>query len=103
MDESTLKKPEEGVYIKGLFLEGAKWDYEKKIITQPTPRELFSKMPIIWLRPKENYVEKTTGIYKCPMYNVVSRRGTLSTTGHSTNFVMKVNLPSDREEDHWIK
>lgn len=36
-------------------------------------------------------------------YKVVSRAGTLSTTGHSTNFVMWFEFASDREEDIWIK
>lgn len=33
-----------------------------------------------------------TGIYKIPLYRVISRTGTLSTTGHSTNFVMFFEL-----------
>jgi dynein heavy chain len=38
------------------------------------------------------------GIYNCPVYKVVSRRGTLSTTGHSTNFVMMFEMPTQNEE-----
>jgi dynein heavy chain len=34
---------------------------------------------------------------------VVSRRGTLSTTGHSTNFVMFFEIPSNQEEDIWVR
>lgn len=37
------------------------------------------------------------------MYKVVSRRGTLSTTGHSTNFVMNIELPTKEKEDVWIR
>jgi dynein heavy chain len=45
----------------------------------------------------------TSGIYKTPIYKVLSRSGTLSTTGHSTNFVMMVEIPTDEKEDKWIK
>jgi dynein heavy chain len=55
------------------------------------------------LYPIADRVVPTEGIYNCPLYKVESRRGTLSTTGHSTNFVMYVELPSKEQEDIWVR
>jgi len=60
-------------------------------------------MPMIHLVPVEDRKVPTTGFYKSPMYKVLSRTGTLSTTGHSTNFVVYLELPSDQEQDIWIR
>ena len=47
---------------------------------------------------------KTTAThnYECPLYRTSGRAGMLSSTGHSTNFVMSVNLPSEQLPDFWI-
>lgn len=55
------------------------------------------------LFPIEDRVVPEEGIYNCPLYKVESRRGTLSTTGHSTNFVIYIELASKEQEDIWIR
>jgi dynein heavy chain len=58
---------------------------------------------MLHLLPIEDRVKPTEGIYNCPLYKVVSRRGTLSTTGHSTNFVMYIELASRETEELWVR
>uniref|UniRef100_A0A8C7GW60 Dynein axonemal heavy chain 3 n=1 Tax=Oncorhynchus kisutch TaxID=8019 RepID=A0A8C7GW60_ONCKI len=95
-------KPDDGAYVKGFFLEGARWDREKMVIGESLPKILFDPLPIIWLRPGEMSKFLHENIYVCPVYKTSARRGTLSTTGHSTNYVMPIELPSDRPQKHWI-
>jgi len=97
------KGPDDGCYIKGLFLEGCGWNWESFTLDESKPKELFVEMPIVWLRPVVDRVLPTEGFYKCPVYKELTRRGQLSTTGHSTNFVMNIELPSKAPQKKWIK
>jgi dynein heavy chain len=97
------EKPEDGCYIWGMYLEGARWDGHNHKLGNSRPKELYTDIPLIWLVPQADRTPPKRGIYNCPIYKVLSRAGTLSTTGHSTNFVMFMELPSDEFEDVWIK
>lgn len=95
--QDVKAKPEDGVFCYGFFLEGARWNQTVHKLDESKPKQLYAEMPLIWFVPKRNREVPTTGIYQLPIYKVLSRKGTLSTTGHSTNFVMYMEVPSDEE------
>merc|ERR1712046_208221 len=75
-----------------------RWSKVKHGLDDPLPKELFSEMPVIHLSPLRNKQRPTQGIYQTPVYKVLTRKGVLSTTGHSTNFVFWMEVPSDRQD-----
>jgi dynein axonemal heavy chain len=103
--EDIKEPPADGVYIRGLFMEGARFDTENKTILDSRAKELFTTMPVIHLVPTDTPSSDVgnTYVYKCPVYKVLTRRGTLSTTGHSTNFVQFIDLPTSQPPEKWIK
>ena len=96
LGSELTNKPADGCYIDGLFLEGARWDKSNETLIDPRPKELFSPMCVIQLKPEQYLQEPQEGIYRCPVYKVLTRTGVLSTTGHSTNFVFWLNIPSNK-------
>ena len=99
---NTTEPPSDGCYITGFFLEGARWDYDAHLLTESRPKELYTDFPLMWLEPVKDRVDPTEGVYQCPAYKTLTRAGTLSTTGHSTNFVMYLEVPTDKSQSHWI-
>ncbi len=101
--------PENGVYIRGMYLEGARWSRERLTLTEQLPKQLHDPLPTMLMVPisiegKEQPAQGMGGArYDCPVYRTSQRRGTLSTTGHSTNFVMMVKLPTYQPPEYWVR
>jgi dynein heavy chain len=74
-------KPDEGQYVNGIFLEGARWDVKDNSISESTPKVLYDNLPIVWLKPGERSKFNFENTYDCPVYKTSARRGVLSTTG----------------------
>eukprot|EP00796_Vickermania_ingenoplastis_P008354 gene8354-5852_t len=93
---------ERGALVYGLFIEGARWDGEEHTLTESRPKELYTDMPILHFDPIINRVPDKKD-YVCPVYKTLTRAGTLSTTGHSTNFVLPIEIPTKEHPNHWIE
>jgi dynein heavy chain len=101
--ESITSAPTDGVYIYGMFLDGCRWDPTASALAESAPKALFSSAPVMWLKPAHQSKLRAYQCYECPMYVTSERRGILRTTGHSSNYVMMVKMPSSKDADHWIR
>jgi len=99
--EEVLEKPKDGLYIYGLFLDSARWDDATMMIADSNLGQLYADMPVIHFNPAVN-PERNPANYECPVYKTHVRAGVLSTTGQSTNFVLPVELPTDKPSIYWV-
>ena len=96
--------PDTGVYVHGLYMNGAGFDFGTSMIRQSRPGEIYCEMPVIHLKPfnmtkgnsNTEVEDRDTYDYKCCLYKTSVRWGSLSTTGHSTNFVMPYTIQCPR-------
>jgi len=93
--------PDDGIYVYGLFLEGARWNTEEKQLEVSRPKEMYCALPMVHFTPAAGHKPAPTD-YCCPVYKTAERKGVLSTTGMSTNFVVAVELPTELPPDTWV-
>ena len=101
--KATAEKIPDGSVCHGLFFEGARWDKKQKKILESEPKVLFTTAPLMWFQPKRTVQIRHPPSYLCPVYKTGDRRGILATTGHSTNFILDINVPSDVPPEHWVQ
>ena len=97
------KKPEDGAFCHGIFMEGCKWDENTMLLQESDPKVLYTDAPTFWFVPTTKDDAAEFLYYVCPVYRTAERRGVLATTGHSSNFVINLTIPSDQPQNHWIK
>jgi dynein heavy chain len=95
------EQPDRGSYSRGLYMQGARWDDATMTIKDSAPKVLWTTVPIIWLKPCEISKDEHDvkhghpNFYDNPVYKNSDRQGVLSTSGHSSNFIMYLYQPCD--------
>jgi len=89
---------EEGVYVWGLYLDGAAWDSHDAVLVDPPPKQLFSEIPIMFITALEAKEKQKAmaarGNYKCPVYTIPARTG--------LNYVFTADVASADPGYKWI-
>lgn len=98
--EDVEEKPQDGVYIHGLFVDAARWNRETLALDEQEPGVLFDTMPVVCFKPVEDY-KPNPEEYQAPLYKAANREGKLNTTGQSTNFIEHVACQTTAPPAHW--
>ncbi|KAL0970220.1 hypothetical protein UPYG_G00238880 [Umbra pygmaea] len=99
-DNHLLCPPKDGVYIRGLYLEGAGWDKKSSCLVEAEPMQLVCPIPSIHFKPVETRKKIAKSMYLCPCYYYPVRSGGAG----RASFVVGVELKTGAMPyNHWIK
>ena len=92
--EEIKEPPVEGVYVYGLFLDGAGWDKRNSRLTEPTPKVLYVPMPVVHIYAINSRDGRDPKLYVCPVYKKPRRT--------DLTFITPLYLKTVQNPDHWI-
>ncbi|XP_028981786.1 dynein heavy chain 10, axonemal [Diachasma alloeum] len=71
--DEVEERPDQGCYVEGLYLEGARWDKKDHCLRRSHPKVLIEELPILTIVPIESHRLTLQNTVKTPVY-VTSRR-----------------------------
>ena len=95
--KEVTKRLEQGTYVQGLYLEGARWNMEEDCLDYQRPKELVMEMPLIQIIPVEANKLKLRGTIKTPVYITQARKNAMG-----VGLVFEADIKSQKHESHWI-
>ncbi|KAI5105653.1 dynein heavy chain 5, axonemal isoform X1, partial [Silurus meridionalis] len=93
MKDDITAPPQEGVYVYGLYLDGASWDRRNCRLVDSKPKVLFEMMPVIRMYAENNGL-KDPRFYSCPIYKKPVRT--------DSNCIAAVDLKTTQPPEYWI-
>uniref|UniRef100_A0A8D0G5C6 Dynein axonemal heavy chain 8 n=1 Tax=Sphenodon punctatus TaxID=8508 RepID=A0A8D0G5C6_SPHPU len=93
-EEVRSSTSEEGVYIYGLYLDGAGWDRRNSKLTESTAKILFTILPVVHIFAINTTGHKDSKLYVCPIYKKPRRT--------DLTYITAIYLRTTVSSDHWI-
>ncbi|KAI4497255.1 hypothetical protein M0802_007739 [Mischocyttarus mexicanus] len=95
--DAIEEKPEQGCYIHGLYLEGARWDVEENCLKRSYPKVLTEELPILLVIPIQAHRLKLQNTVKTPVYTTSNRRDAMG-----RGLIFEADLSTEEHVSHWI-
>lgn len=83
-----------GVYVYGLFLDGAGWDRRNARLIEPTPKVLYTLIPVAHVFATNMEKPKSNTLYECPVYKKPRRT--------DLTYIFPLLLKTNKDPAHWI-
>ncbi|KAI8902513.1 dynein heavy chain and region D6 of dynein motor-domain-containing protein [Globomyces pollinis-pini] len=94
MKEDITSQPTEGLYINGLFIEGAGWDRKNIRLTESQPKVNYQSMPVVHVSAINSVDDGDPKMYRCPVYKRPRRT--------DQNYIFDIELKTVQNPDYWI-
>ena len=91
--EDITEGPKEGVYIYGLFLDGAGWNKSDTRLCEQHPKVLYVGLPVMLMYAINSIGGRDTRQYDCPIYRKPRRT--------DQEYICMVDLKTNTNPDHW--
>lgn len=91
--EDVSEAPKEGVYVYGLFLDGAGWNRGHAQLVEQHPKVLYVALPILHIYAINSTSGRDVRQYECPIYKKPRRT--------DLEYICMVDLKTTVRPDHW--
>lgn len=95
--KAITKRLDQGTYVQGLYIEGARWNTDEDCLDQQKPKELVNEMPLVQIIPVEANKLKLRGTLKTPVYITQLRRNAMG-----VGLVCEADLKTKKHASHWV-
>eukprot|EP00698_Gefionella_okellyi_P010759 TRINITY_DN2814_c0_g1_i3.p1 TRINITY_DN2814_c0_g1~~TRINITY_DN2814_c0_g1_i3.p1 ORF type:complete len:2293 (+),score=665.59 TRINITY_DN2814_c0_g1_i3:305-6880(+) len=103
--DTAAGPPETGLYVRGLLVEGARWDERRNQLRDPVPGIGPQPVGLVWMEPSLRPAALHTGsMISCPVYLTADRAdGPLQGSGDAEQYLFSVDIKTQAAPVVWLQ